>query len=72
MDSPLGPLVVNVIQPYQARKTYACPGCAGEIAAGIGHLVVIPELAPDLRRHWHRGCWFKEQRRNGVLSTDTG
>jgi hypothetical protein len=23
---------------------------------------VIPEDAPDLRRHWHRGCWFKEQR----------
>lgn len=70
-DSPLGPLVVKPIQPYQARKVYGCPGCGGEIASGVGHLVVIPELAPDLRRHWHRGCWFKEMRRIGV-STDSG
>jgi hypothetical protein len=25
----------------------------------------VPEDAPDLRRHWHRGCWFKEQKRRG-------
>jgi hypothetical protein len=33
--------------------------------------VVIPELAPDLRRHWHRGCWFKEMKRMGY-SGDAG
>jgi hypothetical protein len=58
-------LAVNVIQPYQARKLYTCPGCAGDIGPGTGHLVVIPEHEPDLRRHWHRGCWFKEMRRLG-------
>lgn len=70
MDSALGPLVVNVIQPYQARKVYTCPGCSGDIIAGVGHLVVVPEHAPDLRRHWHRGCWFKELRRIGYSSAD--
>ena len=64
-ESPLGPLIVKPIQPYQARKVYACPGCGGDIISGVGHLVVIPEHAPDLRRHWHRGCWFKEMRRVG-------
>lgn len=72
MESPLGPLVVNVVQPYQARKVYLCPGCTGDIITGVGHLVIVPEHAPDLRRHWHRGCWFKEQRRVGYASTDPG
>jgi len=70
-ESPLGPLVIKPIQPYQARKRYACPGCDSKIETGIGHIVVIPELAPDLRRHWHRGCWFKEMRRMGY-SADAG
>jgi len=54
---------VHSVQPYQARKAYVCPGCDSWIEPGVGHLVVVPRLAPDLRRHWHRGCWFKEQRR---------
>jgi hypothetical protein len=27
------------------------------------HLVVVPDDEPDLRRHWHHGCWHKEMRR---------
>lgn len=57
--------LVHPIQPYQARKTYLCPGCGSTIDVGVGHLVVVPEDAPDLRRHWHRGCWYKERRRLG-------
>jgi hypothetical protein len=60
---PFGEEVVSAVQPYQARKPYACPGCATEIPEGVGHVVVVPEFAPDMRRHWHRGCWFKETRR---------
>lgn len=59
---PLGVEIVTVVQPYAARKTYQCPGCANMILVGVGHLVVVPEETPDLRRHWHRGCWFKELR----------
>jgi hypothetical protein len=71
-DRPRSPLdeIVKPIQPYQARKEYACPGCEGVIAAGVGHLVVVPTDAPDLRRHWHRGCWYKELRRRGLPSAD--
>ncbi|MFV2001101.1 MAG: hypothetical protein ACC654_12130 [Acidimicrobiia bacterium] len=57
--------VVHPIQPYQAIKTYACPGCTSTIEPGVGHVVVVPEETPDLRRHWHRGCWYKETRRLG-------
>ena len=54
---------VRRVQPYQARKSYRCPGCDQDIAPGTGHVVVIPKEAPDLRRHWHRGCWDARHRR---------
>lgn len=54
------------IQPYQATKTYLCPGCNQDIPPGTGHLVAVPPDSPDLRRHWHRGCWVnRRQRRPG-------
>lgn len=51
------------IQPYEAVKTYLCPGCNREIPPGMGHMVAIPQDAPDLRRHWHRGCWTNRKSR---------
>jgi len=55
------------VQPMpsaSATKPYVCPGCAGDIAPGVAHLVawradgVLGE-AQDLagRRHWHARCW---------------
>jgi hypothetical protein len=55
--------IVTPVQPYAARKTYLCPGCDGTIPPGTYHLVVVPDHAPDLRRHWHRGCWNRDLRR---------
>ena len=57
---------VRHVQPYQAEKTYRCPGCDHEIRPGEGHKVVIPPDAPQDRRHWHTGCWHGEQRRRGT------
>lgn len=54
---------VRHIQPYQAVKTYRCPGCDHPIEPGLGHKVVVPRQAPEERRHWHTGCWEQEQRR---------
>ena len=48
---------VRHIQPYEATKTYRCPGCDHEIAPGTGHEVVVPREAPEHRRHWHSACW---------------
>jgi hypothetical protein len=56
-------VTVSPIQAYQAVKEYVCPGCDHIIPAGTFHLVVIPDDAVDMRRHWHRGCWHKELRR---------
>lgn len=68
MIGRFSPELVTQVQPYQARKEYLCPGCELPIPPGIGHLVVVPEFEPDLRRHWHRGCWFKETRRRGEIA----
>jgi hypothetical protein len=59
----LGDLDVRFVQPYQAVKTYICPGCNRDIPAGQGHMVVVPTELPDLRRHWHRGCWTRRRPR---------
>ena len=71
MDNPeiLGDLEERFIHPYQATKTYLCPGCNQEIPPGLGHMVIVPVEAPDLRRHWHRGCWTRHRRCPGVLPT---
>ena len=53
---------VRHMQPYQAVKTYRCPGCDHEIRPGTGHEVVIPLEAADLRRHWHTPCWARRTR----------
>lgn len=58
-----GRVTVRHVQPASATKPYVCPGCEGVIAEGRFHLVVVPDDEPDLRRHWHHGCWYKEQRR---------
>lgn len=56
---------VTHVHPYQATKTYRCPGCDHEIRPGTGHEVVVPRRTPDLRRHWHTPCWERELRRRG-------
>ena len=58
-----GEVEVQRLQPYQATKAYACPGCHATIPPGRGHLVVVPLGAPDDRRHWHRSCWERRDRR---------
>lgn len=51
------------VQPYEATKTYVCPGCNQDIPPGTHHLVAVPRHDPDLRRHWHKGCWQHRGRR---------
>jgi hypothetical protein len=61
-----GPVEVRPVQPYQAVKTYLCPGCQQQILPRTGHVVVVPTESPDLRRHWHRACWeYRDRRRQG-------
>jgi hypothetical protein len=55
---------VRRVQPYQATKTYRCPGCDHPIPPGTGHVVVVPRQAED-RRHWHCACWDREARFRG-------
>ena len=57
MDWSEDSVETRFVQPYEAAKLYVCPGCGREIARGVGHVVAVPRLAPDLRRHWHKGCW---------------
>jgi len=59
-SADLNDVEVRRVQPYEATKRYVCPGCHREIGTGVGHLVVVPRAAPDLRRHWHHACWRRE------------
>ncbi len=61
-DSREGNVDVRHMQPYEAVKTYRCPGCDHEIRPGEGHEVVVPRDAPQERRHWHTGCWHRATR----------
>ena len=54
---------VRYVQPYEAVKSYLCPGCNRDIPEGTFHLVAVPLEAADLRRHWHRACWENRHRR---------
>jgi hypothetical protein len=59
-------LDVRHVQPYEAVKTYRCPGCDHEIRPGEGHEVVVPRDAPHERRHWHTACWRRASRPRGA------
>ncbi|MFZ2527778.1 MAG: ATP/GTP-binding protein [Rhodococcus sp. (in: high G+C Gram-positive bacteria)] len=51
---------VRTVPGSRATKSYRCPGCDHEIAAGVAHVVAWPADSPggaDDRRHWHSGCW---------------
>ncbi|MGH9122737.1 MAG: hypothetical protein ACRDYC_12490 [Acidimicrobiales bacterium] len=54
---------VRRMQPFQARKVYLCPGCQHDISPGTGHVVVVPQTDPGLRRHWHTPCWTSRSTR---------
>lgn len=44
------------VHPFQASKSYLCPGCGNDILVGMGHYVVVPHFDPGWRRHWHETC----------------
>ncbi|HEX9124139.1 MAG TPA: hypothetical protein VF984_12435 [Actinomycetota bacterium] len=53
------------VRRVSGDKRYVCPGCQHPIRPGLWHLVVVPEGAPDERRHWHEACWRSDLRRTG-------
>jgi hypothetical protein len=54
---------VRRVSGANAAKSYVCPGCQRDITPGVAHVVVVPQLAPDLRRHWHTSCWQRRASR---------
>lgn len=49
-----------IVREITNQKTYVCPGCNGQVPAGIPHLVVMDEYDEEDRRHWHTSCWRRE------------
>jgi hypothetical protein len=66
---PDGDWVVRLVPGASSGKSYRCPGCDQEIAAGTPHVVAWPALTPGLeeRRHWHRACWQRRMQRGPRL-----
>ena len=52
--------------PEQVAATpFTAPGPWGALLAeAVGQRagLVVPTEAPDLRRHWHKGCWERRSR----------
>ena len=63
VDKRDGQWNVRPITGATSTKTYTCPGCHSPIAPATGHLVVVPLVDPEDRRHWHRSCWARRHRR---------
>jgi hypothetical protein len=61
--APDGDWVVRTVSGEAAAKTYRCPGCDHEIAAGTPHVVAWRVGEESNRRHWHRPCWIARDRR---------
>ena len=66
MDWSEDSIETRFIQPYEAVKIYVCRVVAEILEEGVGHIVAVPRLAPDLRRHWHKGCWNNRANRPPV------
>lgn len=50
-------ITVRTVRGEQATKRYDCPVCNQSIPVGSPHVVVVPDDAPDHRRHFHTACW---------------
>ena len=62
--------VVRPITGSASTKIYRCPGCDQEIRPATPHIVAWPLEDDDTsgqrlgeRRHWHRACWERRDRR---------
>ena len=51
-------VTVRRIQPYEARKTYLCPGCNQDIPPGTGHVVAVPNEAAKFANVARSGALF--------------
>ena len=56
------------MQPYQATKTYRCPGCDHEIAPRRRARGRRARAKVDERRHWHRACWERADADEAALT----
>lgn len=65
-EAPMWAIVPGYdVRHVGGEKAYRCPGCDHPVQEGVWHLVVVPQDAPEERRHWHTECWRKELRRLG-------
>ncbi len=59
------------VRRVSGERPYRCPGCDHEVRGGVWHLVVVPQEAPEERRHWHTECWRIELNRTRGRRRDT-
>ena len=56
---PFAPLAFGIVHWKRAKKPFLLYALGAGAYTLIANtlLVAVPLDAPDLRRHWHRGCW---------------
>lgn len=63
-----GEWIVRQVSGTASERSYRCPGCQQEVAAGTPHVVAWPAQVVvgeglEQRRHWHTSCWRSRERR---------
>jgi len=58
-----GIYVVRQLTGSSSSKPYRCPGCDQMIPMATPHIVAWLEGDEESRRHWHKACWNKRDKR---------
>lgn len=56
IDTELGKATIGIVRASNAVKQYLCPLCDEQTDPGESHLVAVPVVEPELRRHIHTEC----------------
>jgi hypothetical protein len=52
----VGRATIGVVLEINARRSYVCPLCDTEVSTGEKHVLVVPVMSEQLRRHLHAEC----------------
>lgn len=65
VQTELGEAEVSIVKIKDADKEFLCPCCDETVEIGEEHVVVVPKVKANLRRHCHKDC-VEEHTKRGI------